>query len=130
MSQLTADQLVMLDKLLDARERLLASVVDEHVAGLRASSVPETPTLAGDIADLAEIELVRDRQHAAVDHDLRALNDVATARARVAAGSVGSCIDCGDAIGFDRLLAHPTASRCVSCQDLYEQTRLLPSDVQ
>ena len=129
MSQLTSEQRVSLIKQLDARERLLISVIDEHLAGLRASNVPETSTLAGDIADLAEIELARDRQHAAVDHDLRALNDINATRARVIAGNFGSCIDCGEEIGFDRLQAHPTASRCVSCQDLYEQSHLLASSL-
>lgn len=125
MSQLTTEQLSTLVELLDARERSLAAVIDEHVAGLRASSAPGTTTLAGDIADLAEIELVRGHQSATVERDLRALSDIEAARARIAAGSAGSCIDCSDEIGFDRLLVHPTASRCVLCQDLYEQTHLL-----
>lgn len=128
MSQLTDEQLVILVKLLDSRERLMASVVNENVAGLHASSVQETIAEAGDIADLAEIELARDRQRAAVDRDQQALSDIETARARIAAGSVGSCIDCGGVIGFDRLLAQPTASRCVPCQDFYEQTHLSASD--
>lgn len=129
MSQLTAEQLVALVKLLGAREQSLTAVVDEHVAALRASHAPETSTEAGDAADLAEIELVRDRQLAAVDQDLRALSDIEAARDRIAAGNINSCIDCGDEIGFDRLLAYPTAARCVRCQGLYEQTHRLASDV-
>jgi len=129
MSQLTAKQLATLVELLDARERSLAAVIDEHVAGLRDSSAPGTTTLAGDVADQAEIELVRGHQNAAVERDLRALHDIEAARARIAAGSVGSCIDCGDEIGFDRLRVHPTALRCVLCQDRYEQTHLPASAV-
>lgn len=130
MNQLTDEQLVILVKELDARERSQTAVIDEHITGLRASSLSETTAEAGDLADLAEIEGVRSRQHAAVAHDLRALSDIEAARARIAAGTVGSCIDCGDPIGFERLLAHPTASRCVRCQDLYEQTHLLVPDVE
>lgn len=129
MNQLTAGQLAVLVELLDARDRSLAAGIDEHVAGLRASNVPETPTLAGDIADLAEIELVRGRQAAAIERDLQALREIEAARVRVAAGSIGNCSDCADPIGFDRLLAHPTASRCVLCQELYEQSHLLASDL-
>ena len=129
MSQLTAEELAALVELLDTEERSLAAVIDEHVAGLRASSAPGTTTLAGDIADLAEIELVRGHQSASIERDLRALRDIEVARARIAAGSVGSCIDCGEEIGFDRLLVHPTASRCVLCQEMYEQTHLLASAV-
>lgn len=125
MNQLTAKQLATLVELLNAQERSLAAVIEEHVAGLRASSAPGTITLAGDVADLAEIELVRGHQSATVERDLQALRDIETARARIAAGSAGSCIDCSDEIGFDRLLVHPTASRCVLCQERYEQTLLL-----
>ena len=38
------------------------------------------------------------------------------AMARIAGGSYGSCIDCGETIGFERLLAFPTAKRCIVCQ--------------
>lgn len=128
MSQLTPEQLATLVELLDAQQRSLTAVIDEHVAGLRASSAPGTTPLAGDVADQAEIELVRKHQNAAIERDLRVLRDIEAAHTRIAFGSVGNCIDCADEIGFDRLLAHPTASRCVLCQDRYEQTHLLMPD--
>lgn len=129
MSQLSAEQRALLAELIDAQALSLAAAIAEHVAGLRASSAPGTSTLAGDIADLAEIELVRDRQSAAVDRDLQALREVEAARARIAAGSFGNCIVCDEAIGFERLLAQPTASRCLFCQDLYEKSHLPASTV-
>ena len=33
----------------------------------------------------------------------------------------GDCIDCGNAIGFERLLAYPSAQRCIECQSRYEK---------
>ena len=33
----------------------------------------------------------------------------------------GDCIDCGKEIGFDRLIAHPSAQRCIQCQSQYEK---------
>lgn len=33
----------------------------------------------------------------------------------------GRCVDCGGAIGEERLAALPTAIRCVSCQAAWEQ---------
>lgn len=128
MSQLTAEQIIALAELLDTEERSLAAVIDEHVAGLRASSTPETTTLAGDVADQADIDLLRDRQNAAVERDLRSLRDIEAARSRLADGTIGSCIDCADEIGFERLLVHPTASRCMLCQDSYEQSHSLAPD--
>lgn len=125
MNQLTAEQLATLVELLDAQQRSQTAIIDDHMAGLRASSATGTTTLADDVADQAEIELVRKHQNAAVERDLRVLRDIEAARTRVAFGSVGNCIDCADEIGFDRLLAHPTASRCLLCQDRYEQAHLL-----
>ena len=40
---------------------------------------------------------------------------------RVADGSYGLCVDCGDAIATARLHANPVALRCVACQDKAEQ---------
>lgn len=124
MSELTDEQLATLVDLLDAREQLLESVVLEHIARLRNSSAPEIAPLVGDTADLADIELERHQDNAAVERDVRELRDIKGARARISEGGIGTCIDCGDEIGFDRLLVQPTASRCVRCQDLYEHTHV------
>jgi len=35
-------------------------------------------------------------------------------------GNYGACIDCGDAIGYERLSAYPTAGRCIRCQERHE----------
>jgi len=37
-------------------------------------------------------------------------------------GTIGICIDCGQDIGFERLLANPTARRCLICQEHREKT--------
>ena len=34
---------------------------------------------------------------------------------------LGDCIDCGNEIGFERLLAYPSAQRCIECQQRYEK---------
>ncbi len=34
---------------------------------------------------------------------------------------LGDCIDCGNEIGFERLLVYPSAQRCIECQQRYEQ---------
>ena len=48
--------------------------------------------------------------------------EVLGALARVEDGTYGTCTDCGGDIGFERLLAYPTAKRCVSCQRQHEKT--------
>lgn len=36
----------------------------------------------------------------------------------------GECIDCGEQIGYDRMVAFPMAERCLSCKIEYEKTTL------
>lgn len=33
----------------------------------------------------------------------------------------GDCIDCRNEIGFDRLIAYPSAQRCIQCQSQFEK---------
>jgi RNA polymerase-binding protein DksA len=122
MSPLSDQQRATVIELLDQREQSLESAANTHLDQLRGSSVPEALTPAGDIADLAEIELVREHENAVVTRDLRDLRDIEAARERLDAEDAGACIECGEPIGFERLLALPTASRCISCQAMYEQS--------
>ena len=74
--------------------------------------------LTGDGA-LAEAEFERDV--AGAGQVRAALTAIVAAEGRLAAGEYGLCEDCGEAIGFARLEAHPAASRCVHCQEQAEK---------
>jgi RNA polymerase-binding transcription factor DksA len=39
---------------------------------------------------------------------------------RIALGTYGVCVSCGQPIERERLEAHPTANRCAACQRAYE----------
>ncbi|TCG06987.1 conjugal transfer protein TraR, partial [Paraburkholderia steynii] len=56
-------------------------------------------------------------------HEFDELQQIDAALARVAAGRYGACVDCGDPIGYERLVAAPYTARCVSCQTAFEQHR-------
>jgi RNA polymerase-binding transcription factor DksA len=43
------------------------------------------------------------------------LSALAAASDRLHAGAYGTCVACGQAVSFERLLAFPTAEMCVSC---------------
>lgn len=122
MNQLTDGQRAILLERLDAQEASLESAIHEHVARLRDCCAPGTTPPTGDIADQADIELIRQRANSAVVRDVRALRAIEAARTRLAAGNAGACSDCGSAIGFERLLVQPTATRCPHCQAFYERT--------
>ena len=64
-----------------------------------------------------------DVANAEVARDAAELQDIAAAEARLAAGTYGTCIDCGAPIPYARLAAYPTAKRCLRCQQIRETTR-------
>ena len=71
--------------------------------------------LDADFSDQA-IDLSDDEALAAVDDVLqREILEIKTALLRLAAGSYGFCAVCGDPIAKERLVALPTANRCVKC---------------
>ena len=51
------------------------------------------------------------------------LEEVDAALERARSGMYGTCVDCDDPIAPARLLAHPTAMRCIACQEAYEVRR-------
>jgi DnaK suppressor protein len=53
-------------------------------------------------------------------HELQSLADVQAARRRITAGSYGTCTQCGEEISEARLMAYPTAKRCIDCQRRHE----------
>jgi DnaK suppressor protein len=118
MPTLSTDQIETIRHLLDERERELAGEVRE--ANERAED-----SAAGDVGDsvdqgderfqdgMAHVEKLRDQE------ELMAID---AARGRIADGSYGECIDCGQPIPFERLRAQPTALRCVPCQARFEKT--------
>ncbi|MCZ7560305.1 MAG: TraR/DksA C4-type zinc finger protein [Burkholderiaceae bacterium] len=55
-----------------------------------------------------------------IRQNLQDVRDIAAARQRIAAGKYGECTDCGADIAYERLLAYPTAKRCIDCQREHE----------
>ncbi len=76
----------------------------------------------GDLEDRALADLLVDENLASMHRHIRDLREIDAAIARVERGDYGECVDCGEAIGAERLEAYPTAERCIDCQALYERT--------
>jgi DnaK suppressor protein len=76
-------------------------------------------TDAGDEAVGAEIAAI---DNAIIGHNVDDVREIEGALARIADGTYGRCLDCGDPIGFPRLRAYSTSLRCVRCQALHEKT--------
>ena len=66
--------------------------------------------------DWAQADAERDLAIALEERESAELVAIDAALQRIADGSYGLCIDCGDTIANARLHATPTALRCVGCQ--------------
>ena len=125
---LSEEQLGAITRRIDTRQRELLSMVSEHVVRSRSHEFPTVAGAVGDLADQALADLIRDSDNAAVERDVRELRELDAARARIGADEYGTCIDCGLDIDAARLLAQPTAVRCIVCQRHYERTHQHPGE--
>lgn len=120
MSNLSEAQRHTLDELLAERELELQARVRDAKA-----SASERPSAQGpQVDDLGEEGEERFRsgiEHVEMLRDQEELTDIAAARERLAAGTYGECVDCGQDIAFERLRAQPTARRCLLCQGAFEK---------
>ncbi|MBN9132200.1 MAG: TraR/DksA C4-type zinc finger protein [Nitrosospira multiformis] len=78
---------------------------------------------AADTSDEALLETLSAIDEALIRQNLQDVRDIAAARGRIKAGTYGECIDCGSDIRYERLLAYPTAKRCIDCQREHEHRK-------
>ncbi|HTT38936.1 MAG TPA: TraR/DksA family transcriptional regulator [Burkholderiales bacterium] len=120
---LTDTQLSELRRNLDQRHAsLLEEVRDELEKSENQQYVELLGRTPGDIADESVADALADLNLGIVDRHILEIRDIEAARARIQAGSFGTCIACGTEIEFERLLAYPTAKRCLACQQHRERT--------
>jgi len=96
---------------LDARAREL----EDEIEAKRAADEPGSDAVA-DQKDQAERSTEALTRDAEVERDRGELLEIAQARQRLAEGSYGICLACGEPIDPRRLLVQPTALRCIACQ--------------
>lgn len=117
---LTTEQAMELGERLRGRLRVL----HEDIRQALLSSENETyQALAGQVHDLGEAsvaDLLSDIEFAVIDLYIREEREIEAALNRTLHGTYGSCVECGLEIGYERLCAYPTATRCLGCQTNYE----------
>jgi len=123
MPVLAEDQLQRIRGVLEERRRALLEEVRDALANTEnqryVDIIGRNPADAGDASvsdELADLNLTMLDRHVS---ELRAIEQ---AEQRMRDETYGECIVCGGEIGFERLLAQPTAVRCVLDQDQYEKT--------
>ena len=119
---LTESQRAQLHTLLEQRKaQLLAELGDiqrDTLAAAAHQGEAEAEQDPREQADRLAHNTVRDAE-AARDHE--ELVAVRAALARWADGSLGQCTDCDQPVGLARLLAQPSAARCIGCQSVAER---------
>ena len=120
---LTHDQSSRLGKVLDARYGVLLEEVRDQ---LEKSENQQYIELIGrepaDAGDASVGDALADLNLGIIDRHIQELRDIEAAKARLKEGSYGVCIDCQMPIDIKRLLAYPTAKRCLTCQGKQERT--------
>lgn len=97
---------------LDAVQRTtLAVAASAGRAEAKAADSPRDQANAMAAGMVSEAEAARDHAE---------LVAVRAALERLAEGSYGLCTDCGQGVGVPRLLAQPSAARCIACQSKAE----------
>jgi RNA polymerase-binding protein DksA len=77
---------------------------------------------SGDSADEALAVTLGNLSAARMDHEVRTLQALDAAFKRLDDLDFGLCEDCGAKIPVARLIASPSATRCVACQERFEHT--------
>lgn len=119
---LTTQQIDQLRGLIEQRRQALMAELRQDVERTQERQYGELAGPAPDSGDESVAALISDLEHAGLSRDLGELRGLEAARARLAEGSYGICINCGGDIEFERLRANPGALRCVDCQRLHEKT--------
>jgi RNA polymerase-binding protein DksA len=101
--------------LLAERARLLEEIGEAIVAPGQMTYGSQAAAASQVFAQQRDLAL-RDRS----DHQLILVDE---ALARIAAGTFGTCVRCGEPIAADRLEALPWAARCIDCQRLGARER-------
>lgn len=120
---LTQTQISKLGRELDQHyESLLDEVRDALETSENQQYVELINREPADSGEQATGDALADLNLAIIDRHVQEVRDIEAARVRIEEGRFGSCIECGGDIGFERLLAYPTAKRCLGCQRQHEKT--------
>lgn len=124
---MTEKQLQHIVAVLHSRRDALSPELRRTVARAHEAHIAMQENKAHDNGDRALDALTAEIGNAEVDRQLGELHALDDALQRIAEGSYGLCIECGDAIPDARLRAQPDAKRCIKCQHIYERTHAHPN---
>ena len=120
---LSKKQIATLSKRLDERYATLRSEVRQALEQSENQQYVELINREpADVGDQSVGDALADLNVAIVDRHVKEMRAIDATRERIRDGTFGTCTNCGQDIEYERLLAYPTAERCVVCQDQHEKT--------
>ena len=122
MEILTTSQRVTLRQTLSDQRRMLQQSLAAAHAAASGEGYRALAGSAHDAGDEANADVEADVAAARDDRKTEEMREVDRALARLDDGTYGLCTECGDTIGFGRLMAAPAAGRCLACQSAFERT--------
>lgn len=123
MANFTKDQMKQIElKLSQQYQSLLEEVRDELESSGDQQYAEILGRSAADTGDESMADALADISAAMIDRHVKQLRDIEEARSKIKEGSFGICLDCGGEIDPERLVANPTAKRCMVCQEQLEKT--------
>lgn len=121
MADFTQQQLAQIRQALDERYQALLDEVRDELGRAGDQTYTELFGRVTDLGDQSVADALVDMNAAIVDRQIQEIRDIEAARKRLKAADFGACADCGRDIEFNRLLAYPTARRCLRCQQRHER---------
>src|SRR3974377_395787 len=107
-----------LTRLGQALHRFYSKTLDEVRYKLEDSEHEQCVALIGqapaDVGDRSVADELADLNVRIIHTEIRVLREIEAARAHLRTPAYGICVDCRGEIPFGRLLAYPTAERCVA----------------
>ena len=120
--QLNDEQIHRLKEQLENRFNALWEEIGSELKGAARERFQQISGEVHDLEDESIADLFADLNLTVLDRHVQETRDINSALARIDKGTYDRCSDCGEAIDYERLVAYPTASRCVRCQDTWEKT--------
>jgi len=118
---IAAQELQGVLELIETRAEELRARIAAEKERANTEMTSQLEGVVGDGADYAGARIRAGIENELVERHLGDLAALEAARQRIQSGTYGTCSDCGEAIGAERLKANPVALRCAECQTARER---------
>jgi RNA polymerase-binding transcription factor len=109
-------------QLLEIKKELLQrkAELEEQLSQLYTEKVSDTQV--GDVGDQALSSSMESLRDSLQDSDINEYNRIVQALKMIEGGTYGVCVDCNNPIAERRLKSYPNATRCLACQESFEES--------